>query len=213
MTLKGLSASYGERIHDLFSEGADQRVYGAPAGAVPRYDYSQAELVQLDDRLSDYVFVRRHEVQPSDHRVQRHVGKDLLGVATDVQQPGMGAAREDRDPLAPHMSGHESLVLDKGVGLPLPAGRALEMVLQAALEAPAGDLAAEIEQPAQDLLRLGGCYNARATFFEYSTRRHILQRKDRSIWQPHAPFNERPGVHVERDRPSTVGCANQFYGP
>jgi hypothetical protein len=75
MTLKGLSASYGEWIHYLLSEGVDQRVYGAPTGAMPRYDHLQAEFVQLGDRLLDYIFVRRHEVQTSDHCVQWHVGK------------------------------------------------------------------------------------------------------------------------------------------
>jgi hypothetical protein len=133
-------------------------------------------------------------------------------MATDVQQPGMGAARKDCDPFASHVSGHKSLVLDEGIGLPLPIVRTLEVILQATLEAPAGDLATEIEQPAQDLLRLGGCHYARALFFKYSARRHILQRKDLAAWQPHGPLDERPGMHVERDNSSTVRCANQLYG-
>src|ERR687894_1510080 len=133
-------------------------------------------------------------------------------MATDVQQPGMGAARKDRDPFASHMSGHKALVSDEGIGLPLPVVRALEVILQATLKAPAGDLPTEIEQPVQDLLSLGGCHDACAIFFKYSARRHILQGKDLPAWQPQGPLDECPRMDVERDRLSTVGRADQFYG-
>ena len=68
--------------------------------------------------LGDDVFIRIDEVQPADQRVEGDVGKDVPGMATDVDHPGMGAAREDRDPFPPHVGGHEALVHDPQMRFP-----------------------------------------------------------------------------------------------
>ena len=179
---------------------------------MPWDDHPQAKFAKLRDCLGDDVVIRIDEVQPADQRVQGDIVKDLPGMATDVDHASMGATCEDCDPLPLNMGGHETLVHDPRIRFPVPVSGSLEMGLEPALKAAAGDLTTEIKQPVQDLLRLCGDHHVRAMLFEYVSWRHVLERKEFATGQPHAPFDESSGMHMQRNRLTAIRSANQLEG-
>lgn len=86
------------------------------------------------------------------------------------------------------------------------------MGLKAALKAPAGDLTTEIKQPVQDLLRLRGDHHLRAMFFQDEPWRHVLERKEFATGQPHSPFDEDSGMHMEQNRLTAIRGADELEG-
>ncbi len=52
----------------------------------------------------------------------------------------------------------------------------------------------------------------RAMLFEYVLLRHVLEREEFATGEPHAPLDEGSGMHVQRNRLTAIGGADQLEG-
>ena len=48
--------------------------------------------------------------------------------------------------------------------------------------------------------------------FEYVSWRHVLERKEFATGQPHAPFDEGSGMHMQRNQLTAIRGADQLKG-
>ena len=140
------------------------------------------------------------EMQTADHAVDRQIGKQLVHLGADIDDPGMRAGAEDDQSQILDMGHEHALVEQQRIGLPRRIRTGATQMVDAALfkGADPRDFAAVIKVIVEQQPRRRVVDNRRTQRFHFGRRRHIGGRDDRTAAEPYRALVEHPGVDMNR---------------